>query len=260
MRITVLGSGTSTGVPTIGCRCEVCRSGKPENRRSRSGIYVETREGCFLVDCSTDFREQALRHRLERVDAVLMTHDHADHLNGIDDLRIFNFIQKTPIDLFGEGEVLETIRRRFAYCFTPKQIGGGVPNLRLLPIEPYLGFTLCGVEILPLRIKHGILDILGFRIGSRLAYLTDCSDAPDRTIDAIREIEVLVVGALRHSPRHPTHYCLDQALELRSKVQAQQTWITHIGCKMGDHFETNASLPRDAQLLYDGQIIEIRED
>ncbi|MBN1867880.1 MBL fold metallo-hydrolase [Candidatus Sumerlaeota bacterium] len=257
MRITVLGSGTSTGVPTIGCGCEVCRSDKPENRRLRSSLYVENGADAFLVDCSTDFREQALRHRLPRVDAVLMTHDHADHLNGIDDLRIFNFLQSGAIDVLGEEEVLETIRRRFDYCFSPKQIGGGVPQLNLRRIEPDKPFSLCGVEILPLRIKHGILDILGFRIGSRFAYLTDCSGAVERTIEALRGIEILIVGALRPSPTHPTHFTLGQALDFRSQIGARQTWFTHLGCQMGDHFQTNASLPADAQLLHDGQIIEI---
>jgi phosphoribosyl 1,2-cyclic phosphate phosphodiesterase len=256
MRITVLGTGTSTGIPAIGCRCDVCRSDRPENQRLRCSLYVEDDGGAkFLVDCSTDLRQQALRYGIARVDAVLMTHDHGDHINGIDDLRAYNFLQDREIDVYGDAGVIKTFRSRFAYCFNPPQLGGGVPRLSLHPIEAGQRLHLEGLEVTPIRIKHGKLDILGYRLGSAFAYLTDCSGVPDESMPLLEGVRVLVVGALRPTP-HPTHFSLDEALALSRRVAPEQTWFTHITCRM-EHFATNASLPPDARLLHDGQVIEI---
>ena len=259
MRITILGSGTSTGVPVIGCECDVCRSDAPENQRLRCSLYVEHNGGAFLVDCSTDFRLQALRYRLPRVDAVLMTHSHADHINGIDDLRIYCYHQNGAIPIYGNDDVIETFRTRFAYCFNPVQLGGGVPKLELREIESDQPFQLDGLKIAPIPVKHGNLDVLGFRLGREFAYLTDCSAVPESSLALLEGVRVLIVGALRHAP-HPTHFSLDEALAFSRLVGAERTWFTHIACRMGDYFATNATLPAEAQLLHDGQIIETGED
>ncbi|HUT23665.1 MAG TPA: MBL fold metallo-hydrolase [Sumerlaeia bacterium] len=257
MRIRVLGSGTSTGVPAVGCECPVCRSRAPENKRLRSSILVERAGRGILVDCSTDFRQQALLYGLDRIDAVLMTHDHADHINGIDDLRPLCAASDRPVPVYGDETVLETFRRRFRYCFHPPQTGGGVPNLDLRPIEPAVPFLVDGLEVVPAPVKHGVLDILGFRLGPDLAYLTDCSAVPDSSLALLRGVKVLIVDALRPKP-HPTHFGLGQALEFSRRLRPEQTWFTHISCRL-EHFAANASLPSDAQLLHDGQVIEIAD-
>jgi len=258
MRITVLGSGTSTGVPVIGCDCPVCRSDAPENKRLRCSLYVEEAGTGLLIDCSTDFRQQALGNGIKRIDAVLFTHNHADHMNGIDDLRVFNYLQDGPIDLYGDVTVIETIRRRFDYCFDPPQTGGGVPLLNLRRIEPAKPFEINGVKILPIPIKHGVLDILGFRIGRGFAYLTDCSEVPESSMPLLEGIEILVVDGLRRRP-HPTHFNLDQALAFSARIGPKQTWFTHLADEL-DHFATNSTLPPNAQLLCDGQVIELQDE
>lgn len=253
MRVTVLGSGTSVGIPSISCGCEVCRSEVPENQRLRSSVYIEHPGASFLIDCSIDFRQQALRHRMPAIEAVLLTHSHADHISGLDDLRSYNFLQSAPIDIWGDATTLEAVRQRFAYCFRPTQIGGGLPRLNLREVQPTEPFRIGTVTVQPVPIKHGILDILGYRIGG-LAYLTDCSAVPASSMPLIEGVDTLIVGALRPYP-HETHFSLPEALALSRELDARQTWFTHIGCKL-EHFATNAELPPEAQLLYDGQILE----
>ena len=256
MRITILGSGTSTGIPVIGCTCATCASTAPENNRLRASIYIEHPSVKFMVDCSLDFRQQALRHRIPRIDAVILTHDHADHIGGFDDLRGYNFLQRGPIDIYGAPDVLKTVRERYAYCFRPAlQIGGGLPQLNLIEIEPGKAFQLGDLEILPVPIKHGLLDIVGYRIGKTFAYLTDCSYVPETSVPMVDSIENLIVGALRPTP-HETHFSLPEALEFSRSIRAGKTWFTHITDHL-EYFATNAELPSDAQLVYDGQVIEV---
>lgn len=256
MRITVLGSGTSTGVPVIGCDCPVCQSHIPENKRLRCSLYVEHPRVRFLVDCSTDFRQQALRYGIRHVDAVIFTHNHADHINGLDELRVFNHRQGAAINIYADAGVVDTILKRFDYCFSPPQIGGGVPVLNLIEITPSKSFNMNGIEVVPVPIKHGVLDILGFRIGN-FAYLTDCSNVPDSSLPLLQGVKVLVVDGLRRRC-HSTHFSLDEALAFSRLVNPTQTWFTHIADEM-EHFETNASLPPNAQLLHDGQVIELAD-
>lgn len=255
MRITFLGTGTSVGVPMIGCDCATCNDPRPENKRLRTSVYIEHPGGAFLIDCSTDFRQQALTHRMPHIDALLITHDHADHINGIDDLRGYNHMQKGPIDIYAAASVLETLTHRYAYCFNPTQIGGGVPQLNLRQISGGEPFELNGLTITPVPAKHGILDILGYRLGPRFAYMTDCSEVPGSSVELLQGVEVLVVNALRHTP-HPTHFTLDQALEFSRRIAPKQTWFTHMTCHL-EHFATNAALPPETQLLHDGQVIEL---
>ena len=185
-----------------------------------------------------------------------MTHDHADHINGLDDLRAYNFIQRRPIPLYGDATVLATIRRCYDYCFNPKQIGGGVPQLELREVAAGRAFAIGSLEVTPVPILHGGMPILGFRLGRHFAYLTDCSGVDSGAMDLLKDLRVLIVGALRRTP-HPTHFSLDEAVAFSRRVApSERTWFTHITCSL-DHFETNASLGAETQLLHDGQTIEL---
>jgi phosphoribosyl 1,2-cyclic phosphate phosphodiesterase len=253
VRVTVLGSGTSFGVPMIGCRCRVCTSPDPRNRRTRSSIHVQVREDfAFLVDTSIDLRQQALANDLRRVDAVFYTHTHSDHVNGLDELRSFNYLQGGPVTLISRPDILDDIAARFAHCFAPPQEGAGVPQIQLHPIDG--AFEWEGVAVTPIPVRHGILDILGWRFDS-LAYVTDASEVPEESMRLLAGIDTLIVNALRHEP-HPTHMSLSQALALSERLGARQTYFTHM-CHDLDHAETNAALPPRAQLAHDGLVIDL---
>lgn len=253
MRVTVLGSGTSFGVPMIGCRCAVCTSPDPRNRRTRSSIHVEVRPDCaFLVDTSIDLRQQALATGIRRVDAVFFTHTHSDHVNGLDEVRSFNYLQGGPVTLLSRQDILDDIARRFEHCFRPPQMGAGVPDIVLRPVEGPLEFR--GVRVTPIPVKHGVLDILGWRFDD-FAYVTDASAIPESSMDLLRGVEVLILNALRHEP-HPTHMSLGEALAVARRLRPRQTYFTHI-CHDLEHAATNRSLPPEAQLAHDGLVIEV---
>lgn len=255
MRVTVLGSGTSLGVPVIGCGCRVCTSPDPRNDRTRASILVETAHQRLLVDTGPDFRFQALRAKIRSLDAVLMTHDHADHINGLDDLRIFNFYTRQPIRIYSNQAVKDFIENRFSYAFHPPQEGGGVPALDLHVVsEP---FVLGDVEITPVRVFHGELEILGFRFND-FAYVTDCSCLPDESKPPLKGLRVLILNALRRAP-HPTHLSLDEAVALARELGPDRTFFTHM-CHEIEHEETNKSLPPGFELAYDGLQIEIENE
>ncbi len=223
MRVTILGSGTSHGVPVVGCKCDVCRSEDPKDKRSRSSILVEENDAVILVDTSTDFRTQALSKGLSRIDAILMTHGHADHLYGLDDTRSLS--RDKPIPLYGSPDTLSEIRTRFDYVFKNTQVGGGKPNidLRILNGEHV---TVAGVDVLPVPIKHGDLNIYGFRFGS-FAYITDCSEIPQESMELLAGVEALIIGALRYRP-HATHFSIDEAIAASAKIGATRVWFTHL--------------------------------
>jgi phosphoribosyl 1,2-cyclic phosphate phosphodiesterase len=264
LRVTVLGSGTSHGVPAIGCRCDVCQSSDPRDRRTRPSILIEItgREVSpfagavrfILVDTSTDLRAQALANDVRRVDAILFTHTHADHVFGIDDVRRFNQMQKTFIPCLGEADTLAQLRRMFSYIFEPpKQQGGGLPQLSLWRIAGPL--SLGGVEIVPVPLWHGILPVLGFRLGS-FAYLTDCNQVPDESVALLGGVRTLIIDALRHRP-HSTHFSVDEATAMAARIGAERTYLTHISHDLG-HAATCASLPDGVELAYDGLVLEIQ--
>lgn len=200
-----------------------------------------------LVDTTPDLRTQALKFNVKRVDAVLFTHSHADHVNGIDELRSFNFIQKNPIPCYGSEYTLDRIKNRFEYIFQPFREGGGKPELTLHQVEN--GFRLFGMEIVPLPIKHGSMDVLGFRIGP-VAYITDCNFVPDSTVEKIMEVPILVIGAVRFDI-HSTHFNVDQAVEVSKKVGARKTFLTHLSHMMM-HKNLSRDLPENVFLSYDG--------
>lgn len=254
MKITILGSGTSCGVPMIGCDCEVCTSANPKNKRLRSSAYVETEKAKFLIDCSADFRQQALTHQIRRIDALFITHAHSDHVGGLDDLRIYNYLQDSPIKCYGSIPVLEELRKRYDYCFNPAQIGGGVPQIELIPFEE--PFELAGIKITPLPVMHGRLPIQGYRFDD-FTYISDASFIPDETKEKIMGARILVINALRHRP-HSTHFSLTEALEVSNEFQPEKTYFTHISHQL-EHWTTNHYLPPDARLAYDGMTIDMDE-
>jgi phosphoribosyl 1,2-cyclic phosphate phosphodiesterase len=254
MRVTILGSGTSAGVPTLGCRCAVCNSPDPRNKRMRASIYLEQGRDKILIDCGPDFRTQALLRGVTDVSHLLLTHTHSDHLNGLDDLRSFNMVHGHPISVHATPESLEDVRHRFAYCFQPPPPGGGIPQLDLEPFEPGRIVQIGSTEVLPLRVYHGRLPIVGFRIG-KFAYFTDVSTMPDETIAALQGVEVLITSALRHQP-HSTHMSLGEAIDLVGRIRPRQAWFTHMSHDL-DHDTTNRELPPGIALLYDGMAFEV---
>ncbi len=248
LSIMVLGSGTSTGVPTIGCRCEVCTSPDPRDKRLRPSVLVRYGGHGILIDTTPDFRTQALRAPIERVDAILYTHAHADHILGLDDVRPFNYRQRSAIPVYAAQETLDSIRRVFRYAFETEPAQTSVPrlNLHALDGEP---FELLGLTITPLRVIHGDAEIFGFRFGAA-AYITDQSGIPEATKAKLRGLDVLFLDALRHKP-HPTHSTVAQSLQWVEELKPKRAFFTHICHDLG-HAATEASLPPGVRLAYDG--------
>jgi len=249
VRILFLGTGTSHGVPMIGCRCATCLSEDPRDRRWRPSILVRLPGGeTVLVDTAPDLRAQALAFGVTRVDAILFTHSHADHILGLDEVRRFNALQGGAIPCYGDVDTLDDIRRTFRYIFDPDTPrGGGVPRLELRPVDG--PWTLFGERVVPVPIWHGTRRILGFRIG-RFAYLTDCSAVPEASWPLLAELDVLVLDALRDRP-HPTHLTLGEAVAVAARVGARRTYFTHI-CHELPHEATCARLPPGMALAHDG--------
>lgn len=253
MRLVILGCGTSTGVPVIGCHCEVCSSADGRNRRTRSSLLVQSGGKNILIDTTTDLRAQALAHGLERVDAVLYTHAHADHIHGIDDLRAFNLASgNRAIPCFGNAETIDRIRTVFGYIFRDDGRDGWKPNLTTTAVDG--PFDLFGSTVVPIEIMHGEATIFGFRMGP-MAYLTDCSAIPPGSVEKLRGLEVLILGALRQKP-HPTHFSVGEAVEASRQVGPKRTIFTHLGHNL-DYSRDNRALPDGVELAYDGMVIEL---
>ncbi len=256
--VIILGSGTSVGVPSIGCGCAVCTSRDPKNARTRSSIIVGLPKGNLLIDTSPDLRAQLLREGIGIVHAVLYTHEHADHIFGLDDLRLFPFYLGHAVPLYCVPVVQQRIRRSFDYAFTNVEHTheGAVPRLAFHSIDPDQPFTVLDTEIRPIRLKHGPrFDVLGFRIGD-FAYCTDTNEIPESSWPLLEGLDTLVLDALRHRP-HPTHFNLEQALETVARLRPKRTYFTHI-CHDLDHQTTNQSLPEGVALAHDGLRIPLR--
>ncbi len=254
-RVVFLGTGTSHGVPVIGCDCAVCTSPDPRDRRTRSSILVEWEGRNILVDTATELRLQALRENLRRVDAILFTHSHADHICGLDDVRRFNQLQRASLPCYGNRETLDNLTRQFWYVFADTQKGGGKPQLDLIPVEPGQPLSVLGLEVRPIPVLHGRLPVLGYRFGD-LAYVTDVSEIPVESLALLEGLDVLVLDALRWRP-HPTHFSVEQALAVVERVRPDRAYFTHICHDLG-HVETNQKLPPGVELAYDGLAIELR--
>ncbi len=252
MRITVLGSGTSSGVPMIGCECKVCKSSNPKNKRTRSSAAVEINDRVFLLDTSTDLRQQALENDLQRVDAVLFTHAHADHIHGIDELRVYNLRQLAPIPCYGNAAIGEKISKYFNYVFDQGESESFRPYLEFQRVEGE--FELFGVNVIPVPLLHGRMPVLGYRIGD-FAYLTDVSRIPDTSWCLLDNLECVILDALRIWP-HKTHFSIAQALEVIERLRPRRAALTHLSHVI-DYDTVSMDLPKGTALGYDGMIIDL---
>ena len=258
IRITVLGSGTSVGVPTIGCACAVCRSDDPRDRRLRPSILVsymaEGRERNVVVDTTPDFRQQALTAGFSNLDAILYTHAHADHIMGLDDVRPFNYGRRERIPAYGMTDTIDVLERTFPYAFIEAETHpGGLPRVTAHRIESD-SIRLHGLDFTPIPIWHGKTPIIGFRFG-QAAYLTDHSDIPESSLPVLEDLDVLFLDALRREP-HPSHSSVEQALKWVERLRPKRAFFTHI-CHDLSHAAVSAELPRGVQLAYDGLSIEV---
>jgi len=240
------------GVPVIGCRCPVCKSEDPHNFRTRTSAIIENGKNALLIDTCTDFRFQALWNDIKRVDSVILTHSHADHIGGLDDLRVFNFRQQRVIPVYGSQETILEVKKRFEYIFTHTQIGGGKPLLDLNVIDG--PFSTAGFDVVPIPLVHGEMEVYGFRIG-KMAYCTDVSEIPTKSFKMLKDLDVLVIDALRREP-HPTHFCLDQALETIMKLNPKKAILTHLTHEF-DHAALCAELPAKVSPAFDGMIVKL---
>ena len=248
LKITILGSGTSTGIPVVGCRCPVCLSAHPYNQRTRCSALLSFGKYNILIDTSTDLRQQALREDIRHIDAVFYTHCHADHLHGIDDLRGFNLHSGKPIPLYGSPQTLDRIRTSFSYIFDGSEPSGYIPHLRLCPLEAPV--KIFGLEIVPVPMLHGHLQALGYRCGP-LAYLTDCNVIPEASLALLDGLELLILDGLRFTP-HGTHFNVPQAVEMARRIGARQTLLTHLSHEV-DHPRHDPQLPDSINFAHDGQ-------
>jgi phosphoribosyl 1,2-cyclic phosphate phosphodiesterase len=254
MRLTFLGTGTSMGIPMIGCSCPVCLSDDPHNKRLRTSALLEIGGRALLFDAGPDLRQQALLAGIRRLDAILLTHSHADHITGLDDVRPLNFAQRSSIPLYGTDETLAAVRERFSYAFTEGSQGSTRPAIELVPIVNGQPFSIDGIEILPLAVQHGTWTITGFRVG-RLGYVTDASALSAATMDALQGLDLLVLNVLRPQP-HPTHFTVAEGLAVVAQLRPRRALFVHMAHDL-EHHATNAHLPPEARLAYDGQVVEI---
>lgn len=252
MRLTFLGTGTSVGVPTIGCGCEVCKSADSHDKRLRTSAMVETDTTSVLIDCGPDFRMQMLEREFKRIDGVLLTHIHYDHVGGIDDLR--PFCRFGEINIYADKPTTQGLMHTMPYCFS-EHLYPGVPKIHLNDIRAHELLAIGDVEIIPVTVMHGKAAILGFRIGD-LLYITDMKTIGDEEFGYFSGVKTLVVNALRFFPDHHSHLTVDEALAFAGRVGAERVFFTHICHDMGLHEDVNKRLPESVNLAYDGQIID----
>jgi phosphoribosyl 1,2-cyclic phosphate phosphodiesterase len=253
LQLTVLGSGTSMGVPTLGCHCDVCRSSDPRDQRTRPSLLLSYNDRNVVIDTSPDFRAQAIREKIERLDAVIYTHGHADHILGLDDIRPFNLKQGGKIPLYASVDTQNTLRKQFAYVFDDAPTESSVPGVEMHTITG--PFELFGLEFVPVPANHGKQPVLGFRFGGA-AYLTDFSTVPEESKKLLTGLDDFVLDALRYRP-HPMHSNVEQSLALVAELKPKRAWFTHICHDLG-HTDANAKLREGVQLAYDGLKFEVQ--
>lgn len=259
MRLTLLGTGTSFGIPQIGCRCRTCTSADPKDRRGRTAALIEQGEGRILIDTPPELRLQLVSAGVERLDAVLFTHAHADHVHGIDDLRAFTVRQRGPLDAYGSPETLAELGTKFSYIFdaaTKAPAGTSKPELTPRPLTPGVPVRIAGLDVEPLALPHGRQEVLAYRVGP-MAYVTDVKDVPAAARERLRGLEVLVLSALLSRP-HPLHLSIPEAVALAQSLGARRTYFTHLTHET-PHAELAASLPAGIAPAYDGLVIEVGE-
>lgn len=252
MKITFLGTGTSYGVPMIGCECRVCKSDNPKNFRTRSSIIIAEEGRNILIDAATELRIQCLKNKVKNLDAVLLTHSHADHVLGLDDLRHFNRKQKTHIPVYGSQSTVNRIYQMFSYAFRETSSNGSKPKVTLIPINGKLNIS--GLEITPVDVMHGEEKVTAYRF-DKFAYVTDVSQIPQDSMDKLMGLDLLIIDALRIIP-HEKHFSIDQAISMVSVLKPKQTFFTHIAHDI-EHEETDNSLPSGIRLAYDGLSVEV---
>ena len=254
-RVTFLGTGTSQGVPVIACECSVCRSTDARDKRLRPSIYLDVPgRANLLVDTTPDFRQQALTYGIRRIDAILFTHAHADHILGFDEIRQFNFLQGAPVPCYANGFCFDILKRTFSYAFDGiPRLGGGVPQVHAHEVgsDP---FVVRGVQIVPVPLWHGRMPILGFRLGG-FAYLTDCNRIPDESWERVAGVDTLVIDALRDEP-HTTHFTVAEAVEAIARIAPRRAYLTHMTHDLG-YAATSARLPAGVELAYDGLMLDV---
>ncbi len=253
MRLTFLGTGTSVGVPTIGCHCKVCSSNDPHDKRLRASALVETGQTRLLIDIGPDFRQQMLPLPFRKIDAVLLTHIHYDHVGGIDDLR--PFCQFGEVNVYANESTAQGLMHTVPYCFAEHRYPGA-PKINLHTLTPHQPLRVNELEVVPFVVNHGQLPIFAYRIGP-LAYITDMKTIDERELRWLEGVDILVTNALRFQPEHHAHQNVDDAIAFARRIGARQTYIIHSCHDIGLHAEVNARLPRDVQLAYDGQTVEI---
>lgn len=254
MKITILGTGTSCGVPQIGCNCATCTSTDPRDKRLRCSTLVDVDGHRILIDCGPDFRQQMLSTDFRRLDAVLITHEHYDHVGGLDDLRPYSIFG--DVDVYAEKFCADHLLERIPYCFTPKEKRyPGVPAINLLTMTPHEPINISGVEILPIRVLHGALPIVGFRIQNFL-YITDMKTIPEEEYQYLEGIDTLVVNGLRHQ-EHPSHQTIDEAIAFSERIHARETYLIHMSHHIPPHAVEEANLKENVHLAYDGMTFEV---
>ena len=248
MKVTVLGTGTSQGVPVVACDCKVCSSKDPKDKRLRTAILVETSVNTIVIDAGPDFRQQMLREKIKKVNAVFITHNHKDHTGGLDDVRAFNWILKQPMEVFARQSVLKSIKKDFDYAFEEEKYPG-VPQINLNTIENK-PFSVNGEEILPIDALHAQLPVFGFRMGD-FSYLTDANFLTDEELNKMKGSKYIIINALRKE-KHYSHFNVEEAVDLLQYLKPEKGYLTHISHQMGLHEEINKELPPGIELAYDG--------
>ncbi len=254
MTITFLGTGTSQGVPVISCRCEVCTSQNPKDNRLRSSVLIETEDKTFIIDSGPDFRYQMLRTMAKTLDAVLFTHEHKDHIAGLDDIRPFNYLQKKIIDVYATERVQAALEREFHYIFAETRYHG-LPQIKMHSVVNGTAFNIGHTSVIPFDVMHHLLPITGYRIGD-FSYVTDAKTISQSSIDIIKGTKILVLNALQKGS-HISHFTLDEAISFAQKIDAEKTYLTHISHNLGLHLEVSEELPKGIYLAYDGLKIKV---
>ena len=253
MFVRLLGTGTSQGIPIIGCHCPVCTSTDERDHRLRTSALVEVDGVNILIDAGPDLRQQLLRCGVTRLDALLLTHEHKDHTGGIDDVRPINFLMKTPLNIYGQPRVMKAIRNDYSYAFGPDQYPG-VPQLVLNPLQPE-PFEVKGVEVIPVKVRHMTLPIFGYRIRN-FGYITDASFISETEKKKLRGVKVLVINALRRE-QHYSHFNLEQALAIIDELKPERAYLTHVSHRLGKYVDVSQELPQNVFLGIDNQVIEV---